>query len=835
MGSPIAGRNRAEVERLIGCFLNTIVLRTDLAAAPSFLELLARVRDVTLEAYAHQDLPFEKLLEELRPERDLSRTPLFQVFLNMANVPEVKFRISGLELRGGPEATAPSNFDLTLYAREQAEELHLNLVYNVDLFDEARIAEMLRQLAGLLAQAAAGPERSLQSLSLVTDAAALLLPRPAEPLSPAWHGSVPALFSRHARQAPERQAIADPQESWTYGELDAQSNRLAHFLRSGGVAKGDVVALYGHRSAPLVWAVLGVLKAGAAFTILDPAYPPVRQRQCLDLAAPRALVQVAAAGPLADEVEAAARALPCRIVAGRRHEMEPVDPLAGQPDGDPGVEVGPDDLAYIAFTSGSTGVPKGVLGRHGPLTHFTPWQQQELGLSAADRFTMLSGLAHDPLQRDMFTPFQLGATLCIPDPLEIGVPGRMAEWMRREEVTIAHLTPAMGQILTEAVAGAPGVEVPSLRCAFLVGDVLTRLDVARLRRLAPRVTCVNFYGSTETQRAVGYHVVVDRPGGAGREVLPLGRGMRDVQLLVLTRDERLAGIGELGEIAIRSPHLAAGYLGDPELTRERFLANPFGAGAPEDRLYRTGDLGRYRPDGEVEFVARADNQVKIRGFRIELGEIEATLARHPAVREAVVVARVDRTGRSGEKRLAAYVVPQGAPAPPLPGFAELQDFLRQRLPEYMVPPAWMELARLPVTPNGKLDRKALPEPELARPDRGQEYVAPRGEVEQAVAEIWREVLQVERVGSHDKFFHLGGHSLLLVRVHARLRERFGQELSMMDLFKYPDVSSLAQYLSRGTAATGPAPLEASRAAELEQGKARRRQRLEKRRGAGEAP
>jgi len=334
---------------------------------------------------------------------------------------------------------------------------------------------------------------------------------------------------------------------------------------------------------------------------------------------------------------------------------------------------------------------------------------------------------------------------------------------------------------------------------------------------------------------VGYHVVVDRPGGAGREILPLGRGMRDVQLLVLTRDERLAGIGELGEIAIRSPHLAAGYLGDPELTRERFLANPFGAGAPEDRLYRTGDLGRYRPDGEVEFVARADNQVKIRGFRIELGEIEATLARHPAVREAVVVARVDRTGRSGDKRLAAYVVPRGAPAPPLPGFAELQDFLRQRLPEYMVPPAWMELARLPVTPNGKLDRKALPEPELARPDRGQEYVAPRGEVEQAVAEIWREVLQVERVGSHDKFFHLGGHSLLLVRVHARLRERFGQELSMMDLFKYPDVSSLAQYLSRGTAATGPAPLEASRAAELEQGKARRRQRLEKRRGAGEAP
>jgi acyl carrier protein len=310
--------------------------------------------------------------------------------------------------------------------------------------------------------------------------------------------------------------------------------------------------------------------------------------------------------------------------------------------------------------------------------------------------------------------------------------------------------------------------------------------------------------------------------------------MRDVQLLVLTRDQRLAGslagIGELGEIAIRSPHLAAGYLGDPELTRERFLPNPFGSGAPEDRLYRTGDLGRYRPDGEVEFVARADNQVKIRGFRIELGEVEATLARHPAVREAAVVVRADR---SGEKRLAAYVVPHGAPAPPLPAASELQDFLRQRLPEYMVPPLWVELEKLPVTPNGKLDRKALPEPELARPDLADAYTAPRSEVEQAIVEIWQEVLGVERVGVNEKFFQLGGHSLLLVRVHARLRERFGTELSMMDLFKYPDVSSLARHLSGGAAPAGPAPPEESRAEELEQGKARRRQRLEKRRGTGD--
>jgi acyl carrier protein len=373
----------------------------------------------------------------------------------------------------------------------------------------------------------------------------------------------------------------------------------------------------------------------------------------------------------------------------------------------------------------------------------------------------------------------------------------------------------MGQVLTE---DTEGLTVPSLRYVLLVGDVLTRLDVARLRGLAPAVTVVNLYGSTETQRAVGYHMVSEREiaeGERGRQILPLGRGMEDVQLLVLTRGGRLAGVGELGEIAVRSPHLAAGYLGDEALTREKFTGD----------LYRTGDLGRYLPDGEVEFVARADSQVKIRGFRIELGEIESALTRHPEVREAVVVARADR---SGEKRLVAYVVPRDGAAP---ATSELQDFLLGRLPEYMVPPAWVVLEKLPVTPNGKVDRRALPEPESARPDLASSYVAPRDEVEQAIAEIWQEVLQIEKVGVHDKFFHLGGHSMLLVRVHARLRERFAQELSMMDLFRYPDISSLAQRLAGGGAPSAAAAVQ-ERAGEMELGKARRRQRLEKSRGSG---
>jgi len=498
--------------------------------------------------------------------------------------------------------------------------------------------------------------------------------------------------------------------------------------------------------------------------------------------------------------------------------------------------VGPDDPCVLTFTSGSTGVPKGVLGRHGSLAHFAPWAARRFGLSAADRSAMTSGLAHDPMQRDICVPLQLGATLCIPDPVALWSSGWLAGWLRREAITFVNLTPAMVQLLTEREPGAAGdgpVPVPSLRHAFLVGDVLTRRQVERLVELAPAVTCVNLYGSTEGQRAVSHHVTDPapaggRPGGGGgleeREVLPLGRGIDEVELLVLDRQRRVAGIGELGELAIRSQHLALGYLGDPAQTAQRFVVNP-GTGLAADRIYLTGDLGRYLPDGEAEFVARADNQVKIRGFRIEPAEIEMALARHPGLREAAVIARADR---GGDKRLVAYVVAAGAEAP---AASALQDFLRQALPEYMVPGAWVTLPALPLTANGKLDRRALPEPAAAGAGDEAGYVAPATAAELAVAEIWQDVLGVERVGVHDKFFHLGGHSLLLVRVQGRLAERFGKPLSILDLFKYPDVASLARFLAAEPAALGAPETtaaeepDAAREQQLELGKTRRRQRL----------
>ncbi len=838
VGTPIAGRGRTELEGLIGIFLNTLVLRVGLGGDPSVRELIGRVRETAVDAFAHQDVPFEMLLDDLKPERDLARTPLFQVFFNMLS-PPAEMRLPGLTLEPLPPPETPSKFDLTLYAQPRAAEIGLDLVYNRDLFDPPRMEELLDQLCGLLhgfageaeapgAKAFAPGSRRVSGFSLLTPAAAAVLPDPRAPLGDEWHGAVHERLTRQARRAPERPALADGAGAWTYGELEARSNRLAHALLRAGLRREAPVAIYAHRCATLVWAVLGTLKAGGAFVVLDPAYPPARQVEVLRLAAPAAFLHLAEAGPLPAEIGDFLAARPGCV----RLDLAPAtaeERAGGEPDAEPpAVAVGPDDLAVIAFTSGSTGVPKGILGRHGPLSHFLPWQGERFGLGEGDRFSMLSGLAHDPLQRDIFTPLWLGASLAIPVPADLATPGRLAEWMRREGVTVSHLTPAMAQILTERPAGAPAVELGAQRWIFLVGDVLTRRDVARLRRLAPAATVVNLYGSTETQRAVGYHVVADSDGGAaaalGREILPLGRGMRDVQLLVLAPAGHLAGIGEVGEICVRSPHLARGYLGDEAATRARFPQNPF-TEAPGDRLYRTGDLGRYLPGGDVVFVARADQQVKIRGFRVELGEIEAQLGRLPGVREAVVLARGEG---AGDRRLVAYLTAEPGAAEP-PTVPRIRRALAERLPAYMVPSGFALLDRLPLTPNGKVDRKALARIDDRHRETDVDYKAPQTETERTIAAILAEVLAIDRVGADDNFFELGGNSLLLVQVHSRLQELFGREILLVELFNHPTVRALAEHLGGSGAAAAPPPPADDRAAQLRAGRERLRRRLERQR------
>ncbi|MCP4657282.1 MAG: amino acid adenylation domain-containing protein, partial [bacterium] len=791
VGTPIAGRTREEIEGLIGFFLNTLVLRVDLSDKPTFCELLERERELNLGAFSHQDVPFEKILEAIQPERDLARTPLFQVFFNMVDFPQQRLELSGLTLEILTSLEPASKFDLTIYASDQAGAITMTWVYNVDLFDPARIEEIQAQYTSLLQQVADDPERPIDQLSLVTAAARERLPDPRERLSNTWPGAVHQLFAHRADADPERTAAVDPKTTRSYGELDHSSNRLAHRLVRGGLEKGEVVAIYAHRSAVLVEAILGVFKAGGAFLILDPLYPAARQIRCLEQAAPRALLHLTPAGSLPAELAAWLEAHPACGYLGL-----PAAELDGVPDRDPAIPVGADDIAYIAFTSGSTGEPKGIVGLHRSLTHFTPWQRETFDLGRDDSYSVLSGLSHDPLHRDLFLPLQLGAVLCFPDPDHLSAPSSLVEWMRRQGITIAHLTPAMAHLLVQGTPEQPEARLDALRYAFFVGAVLTVSDVARLRELAPGVRCVNYYGTTETQQALGYYLVPETAGEGPQdwETLPLGRGMKDVQLLVLNQAGELAGIGELGEIHVCSPHLARGYLGDAELTGARFFVNPL-TRAADDRVYRTGDLGRYRPDGNVEFAGRADFQVNIRGFRIELGEIEAALLAHEAVKECVVLAREEgpESRSPGDPRLVAYLVAAGGAQVPT---RELLSLLRARLPDYMVPAAFVALDQMPLTPSGKIDRRALPAPDRDSSLAGQtEYFPPRTATEQLLAGIWCEVLgaagSTRRVGIHDNFFHLGGHSLLATQVVSRLRQAFAIELPLRELFGNPTVAGLA--------------------------------------------
>ncbi|KAB8318928.1 amino acid adenylation domain-containing protein [Tolypothrix campylonemoides VB511288] len=787
IGSPVAGRTRTEIEQLIGFFINTVVLRIDCSAHPSFGSLLNRVRQMALGAYAHQDMPFEKLVEELQPERDTSRNPLFQVWFNMLNLGDMQVELPGLVVEPISIPEAASKFDLNLYVTEQQQGIQLELVYNADLFAPERMMEMLHQFHHLLIQIVENPQQSIASLSLVTPKAELLLPNAQQQLLPQWEEAVHTRFAQQAQRMPQQLAVVDAQLAWTYAELEQRANQLANYLLANNIQSQDIVAIYGDRSASLVWAILGVLKAGAAFVILDPAYPASRLIDCLDLIQPRAWLQIAA-GELPPSIQNYLETVSCdcrlQLPSGSMAEVGSL--LQDYASGDLGVMVEPNQLAYVAFTSGSTGKPKGIKGTHRPLSHFVHWHGKTFGLNQSDKFSMLSGLSHDPLLRDIFTPLSLGATLCIPQQQNIETPGKLADWMRQMQISVAHLTPAMAQLVTANTNS----NTTDLRYVFFGGDVLTQQDVTRIRNFAPNTTCVNFYGATETPQAMGYFIIPNDSLGeesSFKETIPLGQGIEDVQLLVLSPKLQLAGIGEVGEIYVRTPYLASGYVGSDELTQERFIINPL-TNITEDRLYKTGDLGRYLPDGNIEFLGRSDNQVKIRGFRIELGEIEAILGQYPAVQEAVVSAREDV---HGEMQLVAYVVTKPKQVCTT---EELRSFLKEKLPNYMIPTAIVMLDALPLTPNGKVNRRVLPAPDLSRQQPEETFVAPRDELEQKLSQIWEQVLGVQPISVTDNFFELGGHSLIAVKLFWQIEKTFGKNLPLATLFQSGTVEALASII-----------------------------------------
>ncbi|SSD60185.1 probable L-aminoadipate-semialdehyde dehydrogenase [Saccharomycodes ludwigii] len=797
---------------------------------------------------------FDKLSSFIQKNNDLELTP--QLF---------RLSFSANHNDGADILTEFKSNTLDLHVNFNSKDQVLEIVYNALLYSAARISILADQFSHFVA--AVKPTSIITKISLISPASASAIPDPTANLG--WcdfRGCIHDIFQDNAEKFPERTLVVEtPVDSnstesrvFTYQDINRASNVVAHYLINKGIKKGDVVMIYSSRGVDLMVCVFGVLKAGGTFSVIDPAYPPARQTVYLGVAKPKGLIVIKAAGVLDQLVEdyiSEELDVICRIPQVSIQQDGTI--LGGTLDGEEdvlkkfhskrdqrtGIICGPDSNPTLSFTSGSEGLPKGVLGRHFSLAYYFDWMSQQFNLSEKDKFTMLSGIAHDPIQRDMFTPVFLGAQLLVPTQDDIGTPGRLATWMSKYGATVTHLTPAMGQLL----AAQATTLIPTLHHAFFVGDILTKRDCLRLQTLAENVVIVNMYGTTETQRAVSFFEVKSRAQDPKflknlKDVMPAGKGMFNVQLLVVNRNDRtqLCGVGEVGEIYVRAGGLAEGYRGLPELNKQKFINNWFVEEhhwdyldidkhepwrcdwlGPRDRMYRTGDLGRYLPDGNCECCGRADDQVKIRGFRIELGEIDTHISQHPLVRENVTLVR---NNRDNEKTLITFIVPRYdkpeelskfetpvaesvSDDPVLKGLCgyfkltkDIKEFLKKRLASYSIPSIIVVLDKLPLNPNGKVDKPKLQYPTQKQLDLFNANVS--GGIDESqfteneleILNIWLAVLpnKPASVSPDDSFFDLGGHSILATRMIFALRKNLNVDLPLGTIFKYPTIKAFAE-------------------------------------------
>ncbi|HEX6367447.1 MAG TPA: amino acid adenylation domain-containing protein [Longimicrobium sp.] len=794
VGSPIAGRTRRQTEGTVGFFVNTLALRARFGGDPSFRALLRQVKETTLGAYAHQDLPFERLVEEMAPERSLARNPLVQVMFTFQNTPGV----SGASVLSDPDpedaartGATTAKFDLMLFLGETREGLGGGLEYRTDLFDPATAARMAGHLCVLLAGAVAHPDRRVSALPLLRaeERAALLAASRAAPAR--TEACVHRGFAAQAARTPGAVAVAAADGTLTYARLAARAGALARRLRALGVGPDVPVAVCLERSALGVTALLAVLEAGGACVPLDPAYPAERLAFMRADAGARLVLTRAA-------LRASVAAPGVRVIAldEAPAEDEGWAEVAG------GAEPGPESLAYVVYTSGSTGRPKGVALPHRTLAALVAWQLE--GAGAPARTLQLAPVSFDVSLQETFVALCSGSTLVVAPEEARRDPRVLLRLLDQAAVERLFLPPSILHLLAAAPAGAP---VPgALREVVSAGDALRVTDaVAAFFGRLPGAVLRNQYGPSETH--VVTEQVLDGVPAGWPALVPLGRPVAGAAAYVLDGAGSPVPAGVAGELYLGGPGVARGYHGRPALTAERFVPDPFGA--PGGRLYRTGDRARRRADGVLEFLGRVDRQVKVRGFRVEPGEAEAALLRHPAVRDAAVDVRSDA---SGEHALVAWVLP--APGTPAPAAAELRGFLARSLPEHMVPSVFVPVDALPLTPSGKVDRRALPDPSAARAPSSAPFVAPRTQVEAAVADAWREVLGVERVGVNDGFFDLGGHSLLAVQVLSRVQERTGVEVPIREFFEAPTVAALTVAIVRGEAARVDGALTAALLDEL---------------------
>jgi amino acid adenylation domain-containing protein len=781
VGSPIANRNRTVIEGLIGFFVNTLVLRSDLGGTPSFRDLLGRVREVALGAYTHQDLPFERLVEELQPDRDMSYNPLFQVMFVLQNAPMSDWGFSRLTLSPLEVESKTAKFDLALSLTETEQGLIGAFEYNTDLFDEASIARTVGHWQTLLDGVVADPDERICELPILTEAERYQL-------LVEWNDTaadypkdkcIHQLFEEQVEQTPGNVAVVLEDKKLTYRELNARANQLAHYLQKLGVGPEVLVGICVERSPEMVIGLMGILKAGGAYVPLDPNHP--QERLVFMMSDSKIPILLTQRKLLARLPESGAYVVCLEPDRGAISEESEKNPLSS---------VTKDNLAYVIYTAGSTGKPKGVMIQHQSLLNFAEASIVEYGLNKQDRVLQFASISFDSAAEEIFPCLRCGGTLVLrTDEMLSSVP-RFLQKCQDLMLTVLNLPTAYWHQVTAELATTDLVLIPeSLRLVIIRGErALPKLWELWKNYVGTHPQLVSGYGLTEgTVLATSCKLWGSVSETPALSKVPIGRPISNVQLYILDQFLQPVPIGVPGEIYIGGVGLARGYLNRPKLTEEKFIPNPFSdeLGA---RLYITGDLARYLLDGNIEFLGRIDNQVKIRGLRVELGEIEAVLSQHSSVRETAILVQ-DNT--PCKKRLVAYVVlnPEQSISTD-----ELRLFLKYKLPDYMIPSTILVLNSLPLTPNGRVDLRALPTPVEGTQEHSVTFMAPRTPVEQQVANIWTQVLQMEKVGIYDNFFELGGNSLHAIQVIYRLHQAFQVELPLSSLFEEPTVSGLAEHI-----------------------------------------
>ena len=781
VGTTIANRTRSELEGLIGFFANTLALRVDLADNPSFREALSRVRDVTLSAYAHQDLPFEKLVEAVQPVRDMSRTPVFQVAFELRDESVATLSLPELRVTPEPIAAVTSKYDLTLLLLEKdGEPARLSIEYSADLFEPSAMSRLLDHFEILLQAIVDDPGQSLSDLPLLNGAMQ-------HQLLVEWNDTDVQLpdapmihrrFEARVREVPDAIAVIVDDQQLTYRELNAKANQLARWLQAAAVRPDGLVGIFMERSLEMVIGILGVLKAGGAYLPLDPSYPPERLRFMLeDSSATVILTQQR----LRSQLPATSAVV---------YSMEEEWQVLSQRSGENAVrDVSVENLAYVIYTSGSTGRPKGAMLEHRAIANHMNWMCREFPLRPGDAVLQKTPISFDASVWEFYAPLLSGARLVLARPGGQQDPDYLLGAIEQYGVTTLQVVPSLLRMLLEHADEGRGASLQRLFCG---GEALTtELRERFFARFDAELH--NLYGPTETCiESIAWRC--DRHGA--EPTVPIGRPIDNTRVYLLDSSLRPTPIGVAGEVHIAGLGVGRGYLNRPDLTADRFIPDPFWTESGR-RFYKAGDLARYQPDATIEFLGRSDHQTKIRGFRIELGEIEAVLRQQPAVRDAVVVVREDTPG---DQRLVAYFAPSSSSAA---SGQELRQALQTQLPDYMVPSSFVQLEALPLTANGKVDRRALPAPSIGHTD--QSYVAPTGDREKRLTDIFAEVLGVNRVGVHDNFFEIGGHSLLATKVVSRVRDAFGARVPLRRIFECPTVAELAKSLQEEEVGSGSTP------------------------------